>query len=70
MFILNILDSMSTEKNTIKSQMRCAESRLEGANNYSNCQSLFRNFYKVEEGTYVNSSPYSRAGLNLSLIHI
>ena len=37
---------------------------LEGANNYSNCQTLFRNFYVIEEGTYVNSSPYSRAGLN------
>ncbi len=36
---------------------------LEGACNYSNCQTLFRNLYRIEKGTYVNSSPYSRAGL-------
>jgi len=35
---------------------------LDGANNYSNCQTVFRNFYKIEEGTYVDSSPASRAG--------
>lgn len=36
----------------------------EGAGNYSNCQTLFRNSYRTEERTYINSSPYSRAGLN------
>lgn len=35
---------------------------LDGANNYSNCQTVFRNFHKIEEGTFVNSSPSSRAG--------
>lgn len=37
---------------------------LDGANNYSNCQTIFRNVHKIEEGTYVGSSPYSRAGLD------
>ena len=37
---------------------------LEGAGNYSNCQTLFRNLYRIEEGTYINSSPYSRAGFD------
>jgi hypothetical protein len=37
---------------------------LEGAANYSNCQTLFRNLYRIEEGTYVNSSPYNRVGLD------
>ena len=37
---------------------------LEGASNYSNCLILPRNLYRIEEGTYVNSSPYSRAGLD------
>ena len=37
---------------------------IDGASNYSSCQTLFRNFYKIAEGTYVNSSPYSRAGLD------
>jgi predicted transcriptional regulator YdeE len=35
---------------------------LDGANNYSNCQTVFRNFHKIEEGTYVGSSPASRTG--------
>ncbi|MCX9074339.1 MAG: hypothetical protein OIN88_06720 [Candidatus Methanoperedens sp.] len=35
---------------------------LDGANNYSNCQTVFRNFHKIEEGTYVGSSPVSRTG--------
>jgi hypothetical protein len=35
---------------------------LDGANNYSNCQTAFRNFHKIEEGTYVGSSPCSRTG--------
>lgn len=35
---------------------------LDGANNYSNCQTVFRNFHKIEEGTYVDSSPGSRTG--------
>jgi hypothetical protein len=35
---------------------------LDGANNYSNCQTVFRNFHKIEEGTFVGSSPCSRAG--------
>lgn len=37
---------------------------IEGANNYCSCQTLFRNFYEIKEGTYINSSPYSRAGLD------
>jgi len=37
---------------------------IEGANNYSSCQTLFRNFYEIKGGTYINSSPYSRVGLN------
>jgi hypothetical protein len=35
---------------------------LDGANNYSNCQTVFRNFHTIEEGTYVGSSPVSRTG--------
>jgi hypothetical protein len=35
---------------------------LDGANNYSNCQTVFRNFHVIEEGTYVDSSPVSRTG--------
>jgi len=34
---------------------------LDGAKNYSNCQTVFRNFHTIEEGTYVGSSPGSRA---------
>jgi hypothetical protein len=35
---------------------------LDGANNYSNCQTVFRNFHVIEEGTYIGSSPVSRTG--------
>jgi hypothetical protein len=35
---------------------------MDGANNYSNCQTVFRNFHTIEEGTYVGSSPVSRTG--------
>ena len=35
---------------------------FDGANNYSNCQTVFRNFHVIEEGTYVGSSPVSRTG--------
>lgn len=34
----------------------------DGANNYSNCQTVFRNFHIIEEGTYAGSSPVSRTG--------
>ncbi len=37
---------------------------FESAINHSNCQILFKNFYKIEEEIYATSSPYSRAGLN------
>lgn len=59
----NILESRySTMEPNYRNNRRFKS--LEGAGNYSNCQTLFRNLYRIEEGTYVNSSPYSRAGLD------
>ena len=35
---------------------------FDGAYNYSNCQTVFRNFHTIEEETYVGSSPVSMTG--------
>ncbi len=58
----NILESRySTTESNYNNNRRFKT--VDGANNYCNCQTIFRNFHKIEEGTYVNSSPYSRAGM-------
>ena len=59
----NILESRySTTESNYNNNRRFKT--VEGANNYCNCQTIFRNFHIIEEGTYVNSSPYSRAGMD------
>ena len=37
---------------------------IESARNYSMCQMLHRNFYKVKEGVNKGTSPFTRAGLD------
>jgi len=59
----NILESRySTTESNYNNNRRFKT--VDGANNYCNCQTIFRNFHKIEEGTYANSSPYSRAGMD------
>lgn len=59
----NILESRySTTESNYNNNRRFKT--LDGANNYSNCQTAFRNYHRIEEGTFVGSSPYSRAGLD------